>query len=540
MYFGTVPALLNIQLTWTDRTKPGVYWFIITMGIGAVWSFLIATFTLVPSPELTLALANFFWAMIPAASAALFAFAYEYVYKHPLPRLLSALLFLPAVVLFVATWFDPGGLVFSQEYTVTQEGYLDVPFPPGVVIFLIAQLYGYTLSMLAIGLLIGEAIHATGKERIQTTSILLLFLIIIAATTLNSLDVTPAYYDPTATFVGLSGILFAISVKRYGLLDVLPVARDQVFENVGNPILLVDSTGEIIECNKAARELFPEQEILTENIRSLVPEFDEAEPEEVSIDRINTSKTFGIKTQSVDFGRGSTGQIFVFSDITNVKNHQMELELMKTVLSRVLRHNIKNRLNLVQGYAGSLRDHDDETVRQQGQKIYRETEQIVTKAEKVRLIERILSQRENQSVALREVVSSAVSQVRDQNTERSPALRTSVTDHSVHVHPLFDVAIREVIQNAIEHVDDGTVPKVEVTSEQVTPADIAIRISDNGPGIPSEEIDVLDNNVETSLKHSAGIGLWLVKFIVTRSKGSISFDVDGSGSTVEIIVPVAG
>ena len=64
-------------------------------------------------------------------------------------------------------------------------------------------------------------------------------------------------------------------------------------------------------------------------------------------------------------------------------------------------------------------------------------------------------------------------------------------------------------------------------------------IRDGGSGITAEEVAVLDQLTETDLNHGSGLGLWLARWIVEASGGSLSFESDDAGTVVSIAVPVA-
>lgn len=71
--------------------------------------------------------------------------------------------------------------------------------------------------------------------------------------------------------------------------------------------------------------------------------------------------------------------------------------------------------------------------------------------------------------------------------------------------------------------------------------EVQVEITDNGPGIPSEEIKVLTREREVEpLYHGSGLGLWLVNWIVRRSNGAIQFEEnDPRRSVVTIDLPGA-
>lgn len=56
---------------------------------------------------------------------------------------------------------------------------------------------------------------------------------------------------------------------------------------------------------------------------------------------------------------------------------------------------------------------------------------------------------------------------------------------------------------------------------------VTVGVSDDGPGIPQQETDVIASGQETPLQHGSGLGLWLVDRVVSQSNGTLSFEVDG-------------
>ncbi|MCW8173696.1 ATP-binding protein [Natrialba swarupiae] len=114
-------------------------------------------------------------------------------------------------------------------------------------------------------------------------------------------------------------------------------------------------------------------------------------------------------------------------------------------------------------------------------------------------------------------VNRLVSTLREQYPEATidldcPEQATATATESI------DRAIRELVENAINHSDRET-PTIAV-SIQTHGEQVQVEIVDDGPGIPSEETKVLTREREVKpLYHGSGLGLWLVNWIVRRSKG---------------------
>ncbi|MFC6977001.1 ATP-binding protein [Halomicroarcula sp. GCM10025709] len=46
---------------------------------------------------------------------------------------------------------------------------------------------------------------------------------------------------------------------------------------------------------------------------------------------------------------------------------------------------------------------------------------------------------------------------------------------------------------------------------------------DNGPGIPDQELETINQGEETPLQHGSGLGLWIVYWTVSLYGGEVTF-----------------
>lgn len=59
-------------------------------------------------------------------------------------------------------------------------------------------------------------------------------------------------------------------------------------------------------------------------------------------------------------------------------------------------------------------------------------------------------------------------------------------------------------------------------------------VTDNCPPIPDSEKEVIRNEEETALSNSAGVGLWLVYWVVKAANGQMSFDEYDGGNEITL------
>lgn len=533
MLAGIPPSLLNVYLLYEDWHKPGVLWFLVSMGAGGVWAFLFAMMTLIPSPEVTLFLANFFWAIVPIAAISMFLLAYEFVFKQVVSRRFTAALFLPVGLLFLLTWINPSNLVFSTGYYVDSNGFLQFRLFDGIVRLLVVQVYGYLLVFLAAGMFVGETLRSTGIQRRQAAYLLVVFSVLVGSTVIKVAGFVPIYYDLTSTMYAFSGLFFAYSINRHGLMEIVSVAREQTFEEVSDSIFVVNPNGKVVDVNRAGTQLFGTAIVGTsvEELFSDIPDVNDVEFEKlVQLDIDGKQRHFRIHSTLISYGRGPKAQLIVLSDITDLKERERELNLLKEIFSRVFRHNIRNDLTVIKGYAELIRKQHDGQVVELAKGIDEKSNHLVNQSEKVRKIEQIITQDRTITGPIREAVEKAIATA---DVPDNAVVRSSVGDETVEFHPKFKLAVQELIENAITHHDGAESPEIDIYSE-ATGNWVTLFVQDSGPGIPQSEIDVLRAGEETSLEHGSGIGLWLVRWIVIRSNGELIVESIDSGTRIGI------
>ena len=74
----------------------------------------------------------------------------------------------------------------------------------------------------------------------------------------HNLGMNHTNVDYTPLALGLGGLIFAYGFLRYRVLDILPLARDTIFENMGAGVLILDQEGRIVDYNPAMETILPE------------------------------------------------------------------------------------------------------------------------------------------------------------------------------------------------------------------------------------------------------------------------------------------
>jgi two-component system nitrogen regulation sensor histidine kinase NtrY len=119
--------------------------------------------------------------------------------------------------------------------------------------------------------------------------------------------------------------------------------------------------------------------------------------------------------------------------------------------------------------------------------------------------------------------------------------KVDLADTTLCIHAdskLFEQAFINLIRNATEALKDQESGVIELKAGTDADRNVALSISDNGPGIPAEIQSQIFIPFFTTKRGGSGIGLSLVRKVVSMSGGSITFQSEpGVGTTFHISVP---
>ncbi|MEE6209478.1 PAS domain-containing sensor histidine kinase [Salarchaeum sp. III] len=236
---------------------------------------------------------------------------------------------------------------------------------------------------------------------------------------------------------------------------------------------------------------------------------------------------------------GNVSEIIgISTDITDQKRREQELEL----LNRIVRHDIRNDMAVVLGWAEMLDDHVDEEGREYLQKILASGEHVVELTEVAReYVETVVSDAAVavKPVPLRSVLETELSLREESFPEAEFSLENSPPNVEVAANSMLSSVFRNLLNNAVQHSDADT-PHIEVSFE-VRDNEVEVRIADNGPGIPDDHKDTVFGKGERGLgSPGTGIGLYLVDTLVTEYGGEIWVeDNEPTGAVFVVQLPLA-
>jgi signal transduction histidine kinase len=211
-------------------------------------------------------------------------------------------------------------------------------------------------------------------------------------------------------------------------------------------------------------------------------------------------------------------------------------EQLVRLLNRVLRHNLRNDLNVLLGVGNHLQSGltEDDDVSELGDRIERTANRLMGTSEQARELERY-ARRDREPRRLDPAV--LFDAVTDDVPEGATVAAAVRTERGICAGPELEQALMELVENTVEHDPDAeTRVELEATDDGEW---VELTVRDDGTGIDDMEAAAIDAGEETDLVHCSGLGLWLVNWIVTRYGGSFGIRTrdDGAGSVATVRLP---
>ena len=220
-------------------------------------------------------------------------------------------------------------------------------------------------------------------------------------------------------------------------------------------------------------------------------------------------------------------------------NSRLDTALRQTtILHRILRHNLRNACNIIQGNAEIAAEDATEESERHIETIKKQNQELIRLSKKSKQLHDIVLGEPLSTVEidLADTIEAGITEIKTvlPDAEITAELPEELR---VEVDPRIDIAIYELLANAIEH-NDATKPIVSIESTGSQDS-VTVEISDNGPGTPEMERAVIEEGFEEPMFHSQGLGLWLARtIIVARSGGTFDIlDTENGGTTVRLTVP---
>ncbi len=533
-------------VAWRRREKTGAVPLVAIVVGAAIWG--IATLMVALS-------ANFgewlFWnrvvyvgiaVVIPAWVA--FALSYTGNEEYVTPWTVGGLAVVPVATIVLA-WVDSTLLWEQVVVADTASGFRVEEFGP---VFAAHAAYTYAATLAGIVLLLVLLYRRGGLYQGQAAAILVAAVVPLAANVLYLGQFTPV--DVTPIGFAATGVALLFALVRLELMNLTPVARSTVVDNIDDGVIVLDSDDRVVDINPVAEEILGvDEEAIGTHARDLLDRYSDLYDryedvdslhEEISLETSEGIRFFAVRVSPLSDSRGrQVGRLFLFHDITDQKRRQQELERQNEQLEQfasLVSHDLRNPLNVADGFVdiaietGDLDQYIDKIERSHD-RMEQLIEDVLTLARQGKTVT------DAEPTHIRRVAREAWDHVDTRDATLSVDVDRRIRADPDRLMRLFENLFRNSVEHggADVHVRVGGMGLEEVSL--LRPEEKGFFVADDGPGIPEDERDdVLEDGFTTS-EDGTGLGLSIVTSVVEAhgwetevaesESGGARFDVRG-------------
>ena len=335
-------------------------------------------------------------------------------------------------------------------------------------------------------------------------------------------------------------------------LELTPIARKTLLEDIEDATVVIDYRDRLVYANRAAKDVFdtgPEytgmsaDDLFSSIIGGRPDRISDMYEGEIEVTTAPDGERRCFSVSASTVGDDERGRAFVFHEITAQKQYERQIEQQRDnleTLNQVLRHDIRNDLQLITGY-GDILDDECETAEKQQyiNMINKSADHAIELTQTAReLSEVMLSDSvEEQRVTLQTILTDEVTEVRASYPSATIEFGTEIPSATLAANDMISSVFRNLLKNAVQHNDKKEAEViVSATDREDT---VTVTIADNGPGIPDNQKETIFGKGERGLDSSGtGIGLHLVNTLVDIHNGDVWVeDNEPMGATFTVKLP---
>lgn len=557
-----IATILSVSAWQRKRTAASLF-FSLCMMAGAGWSFCSGMHLIVEGFGIKLFWVNikFFFVVPLPVFWLLVASSFVEGKRQINKKRLIALLILPAItVLLIATnhWHN---LVFVENKMMVGDGYSTIERNYGPFFWLYTA-YAYTLFVS--GTLIFAKSTWKSKGHFRTQAMIMMggsfFPFLLNAAYLSSpesfyfLDYTPVSFSAT-------GIVYFIGLFKYGMLDLVPIARAEIVRSMEDAVIVTNCKGIIIDSNNAAIDLQQskssavghligrEYPFLKDSWKELGEQDRFSDEVELSTDQGSVWYRVDIKRISNSSG-GSEGRMLILRDISDIKTAQKQLEdaMEKTKeLSRLksrflasMSHDVRSPLTGIIGFAEVLAEEcqGDQAqfagmIRDSGNKLLK----LINSMLSISHLSSGTLDQEFQSVNLVELSRKVLAPVERELATTDVHLEVVLPDYVLEIEQDANY-----LTHALSHILDFATRNTKTGKIQfalgVREHDVVFRIADTGKGFDTSFVESISkplnmsNLSDFSSKNETGLGLRVANGLLEEMGGKMQIESQVDRGTV--------
>ena len=552
-----VPALISAAVAvfaWRYRSNPGGTPLILH-GIGsAVWILSYGAGTRLDSQLVAPGMLGLSWLAAAVVAFSGMYVAAEYTERTWLKR--------PAVlgsiggylcVEALMIWLNPAHLFYTHAPTVVEDGMPVYEFGIWWNIHLIVTFAAATAML---GMFFKVYLDESSRYRRQARTILggIAVIYLTAVVEVTGFEPYPdLLYNATMVGSTVLSMTFLWALFYADFLVLTPIAHKTLLGDIEDATIVLDRQDRLAYANQAAKDVFDtgpkyagmSADDLFDSIIGGRPDriSDMADSEvEIAMTPDGERRCFSVSASTV--GADERGRAFVFHEITAQKQYELQIEQQRDnleTLNQVLRHDIRNDLQLITAY-GDMLDDDCETEANQQyiNTISESADHAVELTQTARELSAVMlsDSIEEQRVTLQTMLTDEVAEIQAAYPDVALELGTEIPPVTLAANEMISSVFRNLLKNAVQHNDKKMAEVVvSATDDEDT---VMITVADNGPGVPDTRKERIFGKGKRGLNSSGtGIGLHLVSTLVDIHDGDVWIeDNDPEGAIFTVELPI--
>jgi PAS domain S-box-containing protein len=460
-----------------------------------------------------------------------------------------ALLLVEPILTVSMSAINPYGLFFSLDPTKPLYNGMAVSYD---IAFFVHTLYSYVLLGSAVVFVLYRTYRSGELYQRQGIAIM---IAILAPLTANGLWIA-GFTSSVAQSPGfaITGIALFVGLFRLRLVDVAPVARAIVMDEIDAGVVVLDDDDVLVDINPVATEMLglDDEQVIGRPIAELVrPELLSRFDSDEIDDEVEVSTPAGrrfIQVRATSFSAGlidseeAYGRVFLLNDITERRERERKLRRQNEHLDEfasLVSHDLRNPLSVAEGFLEmGLEELDDETVEDHLAYVEQSHDRMGNIIDDVLTLARQGQQlTERTPVELAELAADTWKGVETDDATLEVQSRRTVMGDRRRLRHVFE----NLFRNAVDHGPaDVTVRVQDVSPDSQDPlsAERGFAVEDDGPGIPEDERDDVLESGYTTADDGTGLGLSIVASVVEAHGWDVSVAESPEGGARFVVTGV--
>ena len=277
-----------------------------------------------------------------------------YTSAQPSRLLVAALLLVPALTIGLAAtntahqllWYLPAETI-AGDFAIRPEAW-------GPWVLLVHMPYGYALLLTAMAKLL---MHSTAVGRAHRRALLLMGIagvVPMGAGALYYFGVGSATFSYVPLVIAAMLPIYAWMIVSEQIVDFTPIAYETVFQNMEDPVVVLDNQRRVISLNRGAEALLKlhESDVIKESLETLFGEDATAVYEAIDTGRprkmmTTTGRFLHVQASPIDRHKsGHSGRVLMFRDVSDVERAQQEVRNSERLLRTLVDHSVNGIVRL--------------------------------------------------------------------------------------------------------------------------------------------------------------------------------------------------